>query len=308
LSEAGTLRSLHRLESRLLDEDAWGGLQGDLQRGLWREDKLGEGLTIVIPNWNHRLYLPRAIRSALQGLTRLQEEGLSGEIIVIDDASRDGSQKLLRSIQMLYAESRLKTLFLPRNLGLPRVRNLGLQMSTYRHVCLMDADNELVADNLPLFLQSIIETDAALVHGNLLYKEGEQIVQLLSGRVANLRLTDRNYIDAFALVEATELLKLGGFVSDPRLYGYEDWEMLLNLIFEEKKVVFVPAAMGYYYRNPRSMLEETVQTSEEQKARTPAAETESLVWRMFAQSGSREWDPMQVGHIYHPAVGYIDQC
>jgi glycosyltransferase involved in cell wall biosynthesis len=301
LSDAGALRSLHRLESRLLDEA--------FLRHLRREEKLEDGLTIVIPNWNHRPYLPRAIRSALRGLKQLEEDGFSGEIIVIDDASRDGSQKLLRSIQMLYAGRKLKTLFLPQNLGLPRVRNLGLQMSRYRHVCLMDADNELIADNLPLFLRSIIDTGAALVHGNLLYIEGEQIIQLLSGRVANLRLTDRNYIDAFALVDARELLKLGGFVSDPRLYGYEDWEALLNLIFEGKKVVFVPAAMGYYYRNPRSMLEETLQSSEEEEeARTPAAETASLVWRMFAQSGNREWDPMQIGHIYHPAIGYIDQC
>ena len=45
-------------------------------------------------------------------------------------------------------------------------------MSKYRYVCLMDADNELIADNLPLFLQSIIETGAALVHGNLLEKQG----------------------------------------------------------------------------------------------------------------------------------------
>ena len=56
------------------------------------------------------------------------------------------------------------------------------------------------------------------------------------------------------------------------------------------------------------MLVETLQSSEEEKARTPAAETASLVWRMFAQSGTREWDPMQIGHIYHPAIGYIDQC
>ena len=52
-------------------------------------------------------------------------------------------------------------------------------------------------------------------------------------------------------------------MSDPQLYGHEDWEMLLHLIFEGKQVVFVPAAMGYYYRNPRSMLEETLQSSEE---------------------------------------------
>ena len=72
-------------------------------------------------------------------------------------------------------------------------------------------------------------------------------------------------------------------------------------------MVFVPTVMGYYYRNPRSMLEETTQ-SEGGKARSAAVETASLVRRMFAQTGTREWDPVQVGHIYHPAVGYIEQC
>jgi glycosyltransferase involved in cell wall biosynthesis len=262
----------------------------------------------VIPNWNHRAYLPRSVRSALQSLKRLEEDGFSGEIIIIDDASRDGSQKRLRSIQMLYSEHGLKLLFLPRNLGLPRVRNLGLQMSKYRYVCLMDADNELIGDNLPLFLRSIIETGATLVHGNLIEKQGEQVTQMLSSRVANLRLTSRNFIDAFALVEADKLLRLGGYVSDPLLYGIEDWEMHLHLIFEETKIVFVPAAMGYYYRNPRSMLEEVGQKSEGQRVGSFAAEPSSLVQRMYAQSGTREWDPLQVGRIYHPAVGYINQC
>jgi hypothetical protein len=27
---------------------------------------------------------------------------------------------------------------------------------------------------------------------------------------------------------------------------------------------------------------------------------------MFAQTGTREWDVLRVGHIYHPAVGYFD--
>jgi glycosyltransferase involved in cell wall biosynthesis len=300
VSDPRTLRSLYRLESSLLAEEQ--------ETDFRRDNKLEGGLTIVIPNWNHRAYLPRSVRSALQSLKRLEEHGFSGEIIVIDDASRDGSQKCLRSIQMLYSEYRLKLLFLPRNLGLPRVRNLGLQMSKYRYVCLMDADNELIGDNLPLFLRSIIETGATLVHGNLIAKQGEQVTQMLSSRVANLRLTTRNFIDAFALVEADRMLRLGGYVPDPLLYGIEDWEMLLHLISEETKIVFVPAAMGYYYRNPRSMLEEVGQKSEGQRVGSFAAEPSSLVQRMYAQSGTREWDPLQVGRVYHPAVGYINEC
>jgi hypothetical protein len=174
----------------------------------------------------------------------------------------------------------------------------------------MDADNELVPDNLPLFLKSIMDTGATLVHGNLIDKMGDEILELRSGRVASMRLTVGNSVDAFTLVDASKLLRVGGFLSDPRLYGYEDWEMILHLIYEEEKVVFVPAVMGYYYRNPGSMLEETLDTQGAEETEVGSGphsqQTVSLVRRMFAQSGTREWDTTRVGHVYHPAVGYIE--
>jgi hypothetical protein len=40
--------------------------------------------------------------------------------------------------------------------------------------------------------------------------------------------------------------------------------------------------------------------------RSAAPEVVTLLRRMFAQTGTREWDPVKVGRVYHPAVGYID--
>jgi len=294
---------LHRIESGILGDS-------DLSE-LYRENKAAYGVTIFIPNWNHRPYLPRSVGSALRAVEHLKEAGFSAEVLVIDDASRDGSQKLLRSIQMLYREPRLKTLFLKRNLGLPRLRNLALQVSRFRYVCMMDADNELVPDNLPLFLRSIIDTGAALVHGNLIDKQGEEVWRLRSGRVATMRLTIGNYIDAFALVDVWKLLRVGGYTTNTRVYAYEDWEMVLHLIAEEEKIVYVPAVMGYYYQTPGSMVQEAVQKTGERtdprSQKFTSDEVKALMRRMFAQTGTREWDTVQVGHMYHPAVGFIDQ-
>jgi glycosyltransferase involved in cell wall biosynthesis len=188
LSDDRVLQILHRIESGLLD--------GPDLSGLYQQSKAENGITIFIPNWNHRPFLPRSIRSALHAVGRLEEAGFSAEILFIDDASRDGSQKLVRAIQMLYGEPRLKALFLRHNLGLSRLRNMALQMSRFRYVCMLDSDNELVPDNLPLFLQSIIETDAALVHGNLIDKQGGQATGMRSSWVATMRLAKGNYIDA----------------------------------------------------------------------------------------------------------------
>lgn len=296
MSEAKILQSAKRIESSVLADP---GLSN-----LYNESKVENGVTIFIPNWNHRPYLPRSLRSALQAIERLEEAGLSGEVLVIDDASRDGSQKFLRTVQAIYERAPLETVFLERNLGLPRLRNLALRMSRYRHVCMLDADNELVADNLPLFLQSGLRTGAALVHGLLIDKRDGRMTGIRSDNVASMRLTAGNYIDAFALVDAKKLLRVGGYLADPRL-PHEDWEMVLHLIAEEEQVVFVPVVMGFYHLAPGSMYAETAE-DKGPRPRSAAPEVVTLLRRMFAQTGTREWDAIKVGRIYHPAVGYVD--
>jgi glycosyltransferase involved in cell wall biosynthesis len=296
LSEARILQSNNRIETGVVADP-------DLGR-FFNENKVENGVTIFIPNWNHRPYLSRSIRSALQAVERLEEAGLSGEVLVIDDASRDGSQKFLRTVRVLYEGAPLETVFLEHNLGLPRLRNLALRMSRYRHVCMLDADNELVADNLPLFVQSIVQTDAALLHGLLLDKREGRMTGIRSDSVASMRLTAGNYIDAFALVDAKKLLRVGGYLADSRL-PHEDWEMVLHLIAEEERVVFVPVVMGYYHLAPGSMYAETAATKGPRPS-SAAPEVVALLRRMYAQTGTREWDAIKVGRIYHPAVGYID--
>ena len=296
MSEAKIVQSTNRIESTVLADPGLGT--------LYRESKAENGVTIFIPNWNHRPYLPRSIRSALEAIDRLQEAGYSGELLVVDDASRDGSQKFLRTVQVLYEDAPLKTVFLERNLGLPRLRNLAMRMSRYQHVCMLDADNELVADNLPLFLQSGVQTGAALVHGLLMDKRDRRMTGIRSDDVASMRLTAGNYIDAFALVDAKKLLRIGGYLADPRL-PHEDWEMVLHLIAEEEQVVFVPAVMGFYHLTPGSMYAETAE-DKGLRPRSAAPEVKTLLLRMFAQTGTREWDAIRVGRIYHPAVGYLD--
>jgi glycosyltransferase involved in cell wall biosynthesis len=282
-----TFRSLNRIES--------GVLADHLSSKLPVQNKAADGITIFTPSWNHRLYLPRALRSALSALDHLAKTGFDAEILVVDDASRDGSQKLLRSVRVLYDEPRLKVLFLNRNLGLPRLRNLGLRESRFRYVCWLDADNELIPENLPLFLQSIVDTGATVVHGNLIAKREGRIFNLKSNTAANMHLSADNQIDAFALFDTERLLRLGGY--HPWFYSGSDWEMILHLISEEEKIVFVPAVLGYYYLNRGSMFWEAKQNRENLKF---------LTRRMYAQTGTREWDPEKVGLTYHPEVGYID--
>ena len=256
--------------------------------------KREDGLTVLVRGRNHRAFLPRALRGALDALNRLEEEGSSGEILVIDDASLDGSQKLLRSVQALYDESRIRVLCLGERLGPAGLRDLWLRESTFRCVCVTDADDEIVPENLPLFLRSITETGAAMVYGNLIDKEDGEVRGVRSNMPAVPGLAKARNVDAFSILDTEKTSRLEVVVEadhrDP-----EGWETALRLLAGEESVVFVPVVLGY--RNGRSM-------SAIGKLRDSGGDLTTP--RRRDRTAARHRNGGKTGRTYHPDVGFLD--
>lgn len=189
----------------------------------------------------------------------------------------------------------MRTLFLERNLGSARLRNLALRASRFRYLCMLDADNELIPENVPLFLRAIMETGATLVHGNLIAVEEGEATHLKNNERATMRLSGRSHIDTFALIDVEKMGRAGGY--DPWFYSMEDWEMVLHLIAEEEEIVFVPAVLGYYY---------VYQMSKFRQAKPHLGPLKDHLRRTYSPTGRREWDPERVGRTYHPDIGFMD--
>jgi glycosyltransferase involved in cell wall biosynthesis len=296
---------LRRLESASVDESPELAEVASIE-AMPRANRSSSGLTIFIPNWNYESVLPRALNSAFEAVSALQSEGFSGEILVVDDGSRDGSVKLLRTIQAIYGREDLRVVSLRKNYGQARVTNLALQIASHRYVLRLDSDNQLVPQNVATFLRSSIETEASLLYGNVikLAQDEDEVERadkvegegLWSNMPATLHLTDRNYIDALCIMDAFDLLELGGYTRvNP--YSPEDWEMNLHLVAHENLIVFVPLAIGYYHVGPQS-------ASNELSLTDPGAKT---IRRIYAQAGPRSWDKKRVGRIYYPQVGFLDE-
>lgn len=259
-----------------------------------------DGVTIAIPNWNHEYLMARSIGSALRGIRDLRERGVEGEVLVVDDGSRDGSMTLLRQFEAFYFEDGLRVLALEKNGGLPVSRNHALRAASYRYILPLDADNELVWQNLWHFYRAIQQTGAALVYGSLLCSgDGPESYRMISNESYQDRILDGNYIDAMMLADRVQLADTGGYLDSAVMIAREDWEMNLHLAAAGRRIIFVPMMMGLYYDEPGSMSHQWAQSAVHERQH-------AWIGRVYNQLGLRKRQPLNTRHLrYHPDIGYL---
>jgi len=97
-------------------------------------------LSVVIVNWNVRELLRRCLRSVLAS-QRLS--GLAAEVIVVDNASSNGSTEMVKEE---FPEVRLMAN--EENLGFTRANNQGIAASRGHYVLLLNPDTEVIGDAL----------------------------------------------------------------------------------------------------------------------------------------------------------------
>jgi glycosyltransferase involved in cell wall biosynthesis len=255
------------------------------------------GVTIAIPNFNHEVLLPRSIRSALRAMDVLRAEGRPAEVLVIDEASRDGSSTLLRQLEALYYKDGLRCLMCESTAPIAVTRNEAARHARYQYLAFLDADNELVPENLPLFVNTLEQTGAAAAYGNLLIRSttADYAHYMHSCESIQKRLfRGGNYVDMCSVWDRFQILDSGGFESN--LNYLEDLEMWLHLATNGRRIAFVPAILGYYYLLPASRAND----HSKQEA------VEVRLMRIFNQLKARDFLPLNTDQLrYHPELGYI---
>jgi glycosyltransferase involved in cell wall biosynthesis len=98
-----------------------------------------ELLTVVIPHYNQRDFLPRAVASVLHS------EDCDPEIIIVDDGSTDGSEPVLAALEA--ASPRITVIRCKVNQGVVAALNTGLAAARGHYVTFLGAD-DLVLPNL----------------------------------------------------------------------------------------------------------------------------------------------------------------
>ena len=150
-------------------------------------------VSVVIPVFNERNTVEQLV-NAVRGADLAEIE-----IIVVDDASTDGTQEVLKGKVSSLAN---QIIYQPRNLGKGAALRAGFAAATGDVILVQDADLEYNPADYPTLLEPIISGKADAVFGSrfmggrphrVLYfwhMVGNRFLTLLSNMFTNLNLTD----------------------------------------------------------------------------------------------------------------------
>ena len=209
----------------------------------------GPAVTVVIPTHNRWPLLTRALAGALgQQEVRL-------EVIVVDDASQDGTPDELAR----HRDPRVRCVRLERNRGVAHARNLGIREARGEWLAFLDDDDQWSPAKLRLQLAAAQRARAAFAYGAAVHVDERGTVIAFEPapepcELAPRLLTDTNPIPAGGsnVLARTSLVRhVGGF--DERLFHLADWELWIRLV-ESGRAVACPEVLVAYLKHPANML------------------------------------------------------
>ena len=213
-------------------------------------------VSVIIAAWKAETFLEQAVASALASI------GVSVEVVIVDDASPDGTTPVAQ--RLAAQDGRVIASRLEANGGPSAARNRAIGLASGRYIAVLDADDTMAPERLERLVRHAEATGADIVADNM-FEVDE----------SGARLTDTGFLtsEAFALDRAIDLatwinfnepmkrgdcigylkplirrdaLPLSGAVYDTALRNSEDYYLVAGLLAQGRKMAYL-AQPGYFY-------------------------------------------------------------
>lgn len=137
-------------------------------------------VSIIIPVYNEK----DTILEILEKVEQASFASLNKEIILVDDASTDGTTNILKNISKKY-----KILFHKKNQGKGAAIRTAVKEATGDYVVIQDADLEYLPDDYDKLLPILLNDEADVVYGSRFKNTDNSENFILKNKLANLFLT-----------------------------------------------------------------------------------------------------------------------
>lgn len=196
-----------------------------------------ELVSIIIPCYNHAVFLEETLRSALASTYA------PIEIIIVNDGSTDNSEKMA----LKYSREFSNIFYISQtNQGPAAARNNGIRSAKGKYILPLDAD-DLISSNYIEEAVTTFERDKRIkvVYCNAEFF-GEKRQQWTLPNFSHKLLARENMIFATAMYRKSDWEKIGGY--DERMtWGWEDWEFWISMLKDGGNAVKLPIT-GFFYR------------------------------------------------------------
>ena len=175
-------------------------------------------VSVVIPAYNEVYTIDKII-------SRVCRSEAADEIIVVDDASTDGTREKLSHLAQ--ERARVRVVYHTRNQGKGAALRTGFQAVTGDVIIIQDADLEYDPRDYPQLLAPILDGRADVVYGSRFlggphrvlffwHYVGNQLLTILSNMLTNINLTDME-----TGYKAFSVKVLKTFVLKSQRFGFE---------------------------------------------------------------------------------------
>lgn len=222
----------------------------------------GPIISIIIPVYNVKTYLDSCLNSLLEQVA--QNEGFERalEVILVNDGSTDGSEKVCDVWAKRYKWIRV---FHKENGGLSSARNYGLDFARGEYVQFVDSDDELAPGYLDTIFKMIKakHPDVIIFPFSYLSEDGNKLTSakkcngykamgsLTQSEALKALFEDRLFSYAWSYVVQKKVFDSG--IRFPRGYFLEDMATFYKIVLSVHKLEVIPDPL-YLYRVRRGSI------------------------------------------------------
>ncbi|RLE13342.1 glycosyltransferase family 2 protein [Candidatus Aerophobetes bacterium] len=196
-------------------------------------------VSIIIPTYNRGYILEKCLKALFNQVYPKDRY----EIILVDDGSTDGTDRMVASLN---PPCRLKYLKNEKRIGQPKSRNKAIREARGEVIISTDSDIIVVPDFISQHISFHKKYKDIMVKGELI--QISNLNQVGKKKKGILDISFSSFDTANVSVKKEHLIKVGGFDEDFLPYGFEDLELgyrLRKLGLKPKKN---PLALGYHYK------------------------------------------------------------
>ena len=222
-------------------------------------NKITKLVSIVIPTYNHGVYLNRALRSVVDQTYK------HWEAIVIDNHSIDSTDSVIAS----FIDPRIKYLKIHNNGVIAKSRNAGIKAAKGEWVAFLDSDDWWTADKLATCLSSISD-DVDLIYHDLeivsnkpkfFGRKINKTRQLKKPILIDLLLNGNAISNSSVTIRKKMLEKIGLIDECKKLVASEDYNTWLKISDLTDQFFYLPKKLGYYLIHDHSISQKDMSSS-----------------------------------------------